>query len=122
AAPAGRGLGEKPCPDAGSSEKEVSYELPAARRVKMERERVADSGDPKMGSRLVEVDRVAVVGTDARDDSHDGRWTFRRELECKLGPVAVVLPEHERAGVEGRLEVGLDHRREDEVTVMKVRE
>jgi hypothetical protein len=100
----------------------MSYEVPAARRVKMERERVVDSGDPKVRSRLVEGHRVAVVGTATSDDAHDGRSTFRRELECELGPGAFVLPEHKRAGVEGRLEVGLDLRREDEVTVMNVRE
>jgi len=118
----GRGLGKKPCADARGGEKEVSYEFPAARGVKMEREPVADPREPKVGSWLVEGDRVAVVGATLRDHGYDCRSTFRGELERQLGPGTFVLPEHERSGVEGGLELGLDLRREHEISPVNARE
>jgi len=90
--------------------------------MKMERECVIDSGEPKVGSWLVEADRIAVIGPAARDDADDGWSASRGEFEGQLGPRTFVFPEHERSGVEGRPEFGLDVRREDEVPVVKVRE
>ena len=49
---------------------------------------------------------VGVVGQAARDDRDDHRLALRGALERELDPVVIGGVEHERAGVEGRLEVG----------------
>ena len=54
AALAGRGLGEEAWSNRLCAEREVAYQMPAAGGMQVEGERVADSGEAKMGPCLVE--------------------------------------------------------------------